>query len=203
MLSKQDRLKYRCGARKRLGRGLCGSWPLKGKKRCRLHGGNNPGGPTHIIGPKWRLVVTTKQKLYKSLGIPWYGGRPRKAARIGGAIAMAKEILQQEIGKLEAKNPLLPEIMQKPVGELSAPEALARASLSGLQQLVRIIEQPLDLRAEPDDIVMPHELKMQRLIGDMAFGANRLFARVAEGELRGRQADALGKLLAEIATARK
>ena len=114
---------------------------------------------------------------------------------------MAKAQLNTAI--VEMKGSIMPEIMEKPVAELTAPEALARASLSGLQQLVRIIEQPLDLRAESGDIVMPHELKMQRLVGDMAFGANRLFARVAEGELRGRQADALGKLLAEIASAKK
>jgi len=65
---------------------------------------------------------------------------------------------------------------------------------------VRIIEQPLRLRGKRQ--IPIQELKVQRLVGDMALAANKLFARVAEGELRGRQADALGKLLEEIAAAR-
>jgi hypothetical protein len=34
----------RCGAKTRHGTGRCGSWPVKGRNRCRMHGGKTPVG---------------------------------------------------------------------------------------------------------------------------------------------------------------
>jgi len=80
---------------------------------------------------------------------------------------------------------LPPDIMTVPIESLSAPQALGRVSLSGLYQLARIVEQPLDM----------DNLKQQRLIGDMALGANKLLKSHAEGE---RNHDLIGRLLAAL-----
>lgn len=79
--------------------------------------------------------------------------------------------------------------MLQAIESLAPATALGRAALSGLRQLIRIIEQPLDLG----------DLKQQRLIGDMSLGASRLLARAAEGEFRGRRSDTIDRLLREIA----
>jgi hypothetical protein len=69
---------------------------------------------------------------------------------------------------------------------------LGRAALSGLQQLIRIIEQPLDLR---EDITA---YKQQRLIGDMAVAAGKLYMRAAEGAFRQKRDTELVKLLERL-----
>lgn len=69
-------------------------------------------------------------------------------------------------------SPSVAEILARPVDNMTPAELLARASVRGLQQLYAIIDAPLD----PDDV------KQRRLIGDMAFAANKLFQRAASGE---------------------
>lgn len=77
----------------------------------------------------------------------------------------AKAKVSHAIVELEAAVP--PDVRNLPIEELTAPQALGRASLSGLYQLIRIIEQPID----------PENLKHMRIIGDMALGANRLLQK--------------------------
>lgn len=95
----------------------------------------------------------------------------------------AKVTIGQAIVELEEALP--PDIMKVPIESLSGAQALGRVSLSGLYQLGRIVEQPLDL----------DNLKQQRLIGDMALGANKLLKSHAEGE---RNHDLIGRLLAAL-----
>ena len=61
-------------------------------------------------------------------------------------------------------------------------QVAAAASLKGLQQLYRIIDQPLDYQ----------DMKQMRLVGDMALGVNRLFMKAAKEE---REGDVLTTLL--------
>ncbi len=143
-----------------------------------------------------------KQALFRALGIPWYGGRPRKPRVVLSLVQEAKRHMAQEIAKLEAALP--PDILKRKVETLSAPEALGRASLSGFHKLVHLIEQPIVVRKRRKDPPPSiEELKLQRLVGDMSLGAGKLFARVAEGQLRAREGDALERLLAEITLARE
>lgn len=99
----------------------------------------------------------------------------------------AKAVLAEQVVELEARVPA--EIMALAVDELTAPQALDRAALSGARQLVAIIERPIDW----------DELKQVRLIGDMAAVAMRLSVRVSEGQFRARRDDALARLLASLA----
>jgi len=95
----------------------------------------------------------------------------------------AKATLGELVTVLEAALPA--DVCDLPIDDLTAPQALGRASLVGARQLVRIVELPLD----------PENLKQMRLIGDMALGANKLLARHAQGE---RNHDMIGRLLAAI-----
>jgi hypothetical protein len=105
-------------------------------------------------------------------------------------MAEAKDRLEADLATLSRE--LMP-VDGLPIEQLPAPQALGRAALGGLQQLIRIIEQPLDL----DD------LKQQRLVGDMSVAACKLFMRAAEGEFQARKQGALEQLLAEIRAAKE
>lgn len=124
-----------------------------------------------------------KRALYRALGLPWFGGAPRKREKVLSMAEEAKAAVSTAIVELEELLPL--DVRTLPIDQLTAPQALGRASLAGLHQLVRIVEQPLDF----DD------LKQVRLIGDMALGANKLLQRHAQGE---RNHDLIGKLLAAL-----
>jgi hypothetical protein len=114
------------------------------------------------------------------MGLRWPGGAPRKIEKVLSMAEEAKATIGAAIVELEAALPV--DIMSGPIEGLPAAHALARVSLSGLYQLGRIVEQPLDM----------DNLKQQRLIGDMALGANKLFKSHAEGE---RNTDLIGRLL--------
>lgn len=152
-----------------------------------MHGGRSVGGYWgQPLGPAWRASAK-KQALFRALGLPWYGGAPRRAAKVRTMVDEAKVALAGQIVELQAIVPA--EVMTKAVDELSAPEALDRAALSGARQLVQIVEREIDW----------DELKQVRLIGDMAAVAMRLSVRVSEGQFRARRDDALARLLASLA----
>ncbi len=172
-----------CGANRRYGRGPCGMPALKGSWRCQFHGGRRIGR-YHGGWPKSaHKRRATMLALYRALGITWPGGRPRKIEKVMSMAEQAKTVLTTAIVELEAALP--PNILSIPVEELTGPQALGRASLSGSRQLVRIIEQQLDME----------NLKQQRLVGDMAGVALRQLERHAQGE---RTHDLIGKLLAAL-----
>jgi hypothetical protein len=133
----------------------------------------------------WKRLAAL-QALRRELGLKWYGGAPRKMGRVLTMAEEAKRSLEVEARALEARLPA--DVMTAPIEGLPAAAALGRAALSGIYQLIRIVEQPLDLA----------DLKQQRLIGDMALGASKLLARAAEGEFRARKSNAIEELLAQI-----
>ncbi len=173
-----------CGANRRYGRGPCRWRPMKGSWRCKYHGGRRIG-PYNPRGFQPAAVARfeAKRALYRAIGLPWPGGRPRQIKQVMSMVEQAKETITTAIVELEEALP--PDIMKVPVEMLTAPQALGRASLVGLHQLVRIVEQK----------IIKKDLKQQRLIGDMALGANKLLQRHAQGE---RNHDLIGKLLAAL-----
>jgi hypothetical protein len=174
-----------CGAKHRKTGGFCRLPAMKGRRRCRHHGGKlfgSPIGAWRNLGPA-HAQAKRKQALYKALGLSWPGGHHRKPERVMTMVEEAKMVLQQGIAEMEAALPL--DALRLRVEELTAAQALGRASLVGLHQLVRIVEMPFE----------PENLKQMRLIGDMALGVNKLLQRHAEGE---RSHDLIGKLLAAI-----
>lgn len=94
-------MQIRCGAKLRGKPGYCRAWAMttvRGKRRCRIHGGTstrnlriNPWGK-----PQWEARAR-KQALMRALGLPWYGGAPKRKATLrmaDKAIAVANEILE-------------------------------------------------------------------------------------------------------------
>jgi len=158
-------------------------WPVAGRRRCKFHGGNSIHNHRPGLSASALRAVASKQALYKAVGLPWHGGAPRKVERVRTMVERAVVVAERAIAELEAAVPV--DVRTLPVEDLTPPQALGLGSLLGLQQLVRIVRQPLDLDS----------LKQQRLIGDMALGMNKLLQRHAEGE---RSHDLIGKLLAAI-----
>lgn len=134
----------------------------------------------------WKARRTYIERLHR-MGLKVPGGRPPGRGKVTSMADRAKVVLLAQAGELEAGLPA--DIMERPVESLPPAAALGRAALSGLRQLIRIIEQPLNLE----------DLKQQRLLGDMSLGAVKMLARTAEGEFRARRSDAIEKLLAQIA----
>src|SRR5262249_24873817 len=124
-----------------------------------------------------------------AMGLKATGGRPRGTGKVRTMAERATEQIRQEIAERAAGTPA--DIPARPIESLAPAEALGRAALAGLHQLIRLIEQPI---AESD-------VKQQRLIGDLALGVNRLFVRAAGAEFRDRRNDALQELLRDVAAA--
>jgi hypothetical protein len=72
----------------------------------------------------------------------------------------------------------------KPIEEWSLPELLSNTARMGLIQLHGIISQPLKLKKSANDRLDPEELKLQRLVGELGLGADKLLARIGEADLR-------------------
>jgi hypothetical protein len=89
--------------------------------------------------------------------------------------------------ELEAMLPA--DVMTADPAALSAPDALGRAELSAIRQLIKIVELPVD----------EGDIKQMRLIADVGLGITRLSARVSESRLQARKTDVLEGLLARLA----
>src|SRR5215471_14842465 len=167
-----------CGARTRSG-GRCRRRSLAGKRRCRLHGGRS-------TGPRdWRANVNAMwwgRKRYierrHAQGLKAPGGRP--SGRWWKRPADERERILREMADTIDKLPAPP---AKPIEQWSLPELLNDTARRGLIQLHGIISQPLKLKQAPDDRLDPEELKLQRLVGELGLGADKLLARVQESEL--------------------
>ena len=164
-----------------------------------MHGGNNAGAGARLV---WRPGLAAAWKARRAyierrhvLGLRVPGGRPRKFEKVQTMAEQAKRELVARAVELEARLPA--DVMTRPVESLAPAEALGRAALSGIHQLIRIIEEPLQMGLEPE------ALKQRRLIGDMSLGAGKLYMRAAEGEFQQRRPGALDELLAEIRAAKE
>ncbi len=200
-------MKILCGARRRSRdrilrpgsnlSGRCRNAVVRGKTRCRLHGGHRighskPGFDTSAAMAGQRRWLARLHAM--GLKRPYH---PRlKLEQVPTMAEEAKIILHQAQQELEE---ILPkDILLRPVESLSSAHALGRANLSGIHQLVRIIEQPLDIRVGDPKLVPPpkvDELKLQRLVGDMANVVFNNLRRAAKDQTDG---NGLAELLAEI-----
>lgn len=144
---------------------------MPGKRRCKYHGGTNPGGSK-------KGHDTTKARegrkrwlaLLHMMGLKNPGGHHhRDRAKV---LSMAED----------AKATLLPIIEEaKGLPDHWGSRLMERAA----EQLYAIIDQDLD----------PTNLKQQRLVGDMSLGSLRLLQKAATDE---RKDDAIGRLLAML-----
>src|SRR5262245_7213296 len=119
-----------------------------------------------------------------ALGLKAPGGRP--SGRWWKRPANERERTLRRMADLIDKLPAPP---KKPIEHWTLPERLTDTARMGLVQLHGIISQPLQLKQAPDDRLDPSELKLQRLVGELALGADRLLARVQDSDLRQQQHD--------------
>ncbi len=166
--------------------------------RCKHHGGFAKGGyfgqPIHQA----HAALRRSQARMKALGLPWYGGRPRKLGKVQAMAERAKTQLEVALAEYGIAGPgehagsLEVIAGPKPVTAMSAAEALGATSLKGLQRLYEIVCEPLN----------PEDLKQRRLVADVAIAANKLFMQAAEGQFRQRRDDAVVELLERLALER-
>jgi glucans biosynthesis protein len=71
----------RCGARTRAG-SPCQRLPVRGKKRCRLHGGASPGAPRGAKNPNFKTGEWTREAIEERR---WIREMVRMFAKAGGA----------------------------------------------------------------------------------------------------------------------
>lgn len=128
-----------------------------------------------------------------ALGLPWYGGAPRKPERVRSMAEKAVALIEEEVRELEARLP--GDIMVADPETLNGAELMARGALEGLRQLRLIIVQPLDIEGTIRE-ESAWGLKQQRLVGDMAHALLKQARERAEGE---RNYDLIGRLLAAMA----
>ena len=180
----------RCGARlhNRLRReqGLrCRRRPMLGKKRCRWHGGLGNCANHHPTGRQYQWKArAAKQALMRALGLPWYGGAPKRTATLtmaDKAIALANDILEQ-----------LPTPRDVPDDEKGNVELLGegvRAGLLLLRDTVKLGQAELLLGRENINFKLLGQANLS------ALGTVKLGLKAAD---TGRRNDVIGKLLAAI-----
>jgi hypothetical protein len=189
-----------CGALKRIGDGSrCRCYAKAGHTRCRMHGANRPNRTDYSmtnLGPA-RKAVVARQALYKTLGLRWPGGPLHSPETTHDEIWKARRTVTKAKETLVAALPGLLTFAtdDRELAELTPGEALARVAWKGLHQLDKIlsIELPCD-----DPIEIRENVKLWRLVGDMAVATNRLLAQVGEGGARVQRDQQLALLLEEI-----
>jgi len=80
----------------------------------------------------------------------------------------------------------------------SPPELLINTAREGLLKLHAILTQPIRLKQSADERLDPEDLKLQRLVGDLALGVDKLLARVGEANLRQQNSGKWQELLDNI-----
>lgn len=174
-----------CGARSKQTGMPCRRRAMRGRRRCSNHGGIYRVTPRrHETRPAHRALMR-KLELFRQLGIPWYGGRPRKPETVRSMVDDARDAIARDVAMLEEATSLMP--------DGSAGKRLGIVALKGLDKLEAIVDMELD-RDDP---------KQMRLIGDMALGCCKLFQRAAEGAFKAQQGHTLVALLEALKKAQE
>ena len=154
--------------------------------RCRMHGGKLRGPVSVFSWPQTLPLAwaarAKRQAERKALGLPWYGGRPRKWRLKLASREVVAELMSSEIKKI-------PDAPAGPIEEWSPSELLQQAGKEGLIRLYRCITEPRE--GLPDKLVIHGD--------NMALGAVKIFQAVWEAQLRDRQSNGLDELMARIA----
>jgi hypothetical protein len=185
-----------CGAKLQNRPGFCRGLPLRGKRRCRLHGGKG-GAPYNPRGwqPGAHRGRDKKQAVLRALGLPWYGGAPKQKVTLSMA-EKAIRILDETVA-------LLPEPRDVPDAEKGDVEIFAegvRASCILLRDTVRLGQRLM--RDEEGNAIEsvaqmhPQNLKFLGMAQITALGVTKQGWKAAD---RSQRNVIIGNLLAAIA----
>lgn len=126
------------------------------------------------------------------MGLPWYGGRPRKVEDVDTMVDKAVKVGTGALEVIEAMVPI--EREAEHAGEL-----LLRGMQTGLMVGTDICEQYREMRQQR---AFEHiDPKLIRLASDTAGWMCRLGAKVMEEAFRRRRDDTVGKLLEQLKVA--
>lgn len=177
----------RCLARNRSG-AYCMRWAVRGKKRCKLHGGTNVGGQGPHDLTAARIAVAKSQALRKALGLPWHGGHPFKREKVEKMVEEAKQVLVPLIEAAADDTGVYGDVEH--VEQMPTPQLLRAASHKALVRLYEVLSIPID---------KDMDVKLLRVIGERAHGVLTLHLRAADMEFRERRNDARDELLRRLA----
>jgi hypothetical protein len=92
----------RCGARLSGGRGRCRAWALKGKRRCKWHGGKSTG-PRDWRASVAAMVAGRKRYIERrhAMGLKAPGGRLPSAAKMMTTMDRAIEVANELLRRIE------------------------------------------------------------------------------------------------------
>ena len=175
-----------CGAKLRNKPRFCRRHAMRGRRRCRLHGGKSFGPGPGVLpwGPAQWVPVRRMQAIRKALGLPWYGGRPRKRKTLtmaDQAIELANDILE-----------LLPTPRNVPDDQKGSAELLGEGVRNGLLLNRDTVLLGREMLARDGEFV---NLKLLSAANLTALGLVKLGLKAAD---TGSRNDIIGKLIAAI-----
>lgn len=185
-----------CGAKLRKRPGFCRGAPMKGKRRCRIHGGHNRA-PYNPRGwqPATHQARDKKQAVLRALGLPWYGGAPKRKVTLSMA-QKAIKILDETLAVLPAPR----DVPDSEKGDVEIFSEGVRASCILLRDTVRL-GQRLMLDEEGNQLesvaqMAPQNLKFLGMAQITALGVTKQGWKAADRQARN---DIIGNLLAAMA----
>ncbi len=185
-----------CGARRRHGRGICQSHPLKGHWRCKHHGGRSTGARTPegqarvtaaMVAGRAKWVERMRRAKAAGLVERFPGGRrPGRKARAKSGTKLVDRALRQVEHQLEE----MPAMPATPFAELDVAEKLTVIAVEGSRFLHATLQRP----------VTPDNPKTARLVTEAARLALALSIKVGPERMRapkpGRMLDIIERLRA-------
>jgi hypothetical protein len=188
----------RCGARHRREPWLrCKAWPIKGRTRCKHHGGRwKPQFHRRNFGPM-RKAVVLKQMVLRSWGIRWKDSYRKPTPK--ETIALMDDAIEkadQALVTITTPDPTKPDELKSP-GELLS-EGLWEGLVLG-RDICRQVRSHVTKTLEAGLLIDGHDLKVMGLGSTTAGWLTRAGIRIAEGEFRAKRDDVLAGLLAQIA----
>src|SRR5690348_8069658 len=190
----------RCGARLKQGGGHCRKWPVRGRTRCRLHGGLSTG-PRVYRARDMSAAAAGRRRWLERMKRAKAEGRIAKipCGRISGRrkgepieVSRARAMVKREMAKLPAR-------MERPFAELNPPEMLEALTPKALCKMAEILDLPTDLDSLGGDVMLQH--RRYRLQAEVAQSITAARIKVDDASLRHQQHDywleAFNKKLAE------
>jgi hypothetical protein len=188
-----------CGARRCHGRGICQSPPLKGRWRCKFHGGASTGART----PEGQARVTAAmvagrarwvERMRRAIAEGWIekfpGGRRKgRKPRAKTGDRLVNKALRQVDERIEE----LPPVSDKPFAELTPHEQMIANMKTALARFNEILQIPLT----------PQDPRMVRNVRDAAQFLVALVMKVDPEALRPQKPGRMLAILEELRAAQK
>src|SRR5262249_40182056 len=158
----------RCGARvKGPQGGHCLRWPVRGRTRCRLHGGLSTGPRVHrsrdmsaaIAGRRRWLERMKRAKAEGRIAKIPCGPIPGRRKWEPIEVSRARAMVKQEMANLPART-------DRPFAQLEPPQMLEALTPKALCKMAEILDLPTDLDSFGGDRTMQH--RVYRLQADVA-----------------------------------